>query len=98
MSGSIPRRLRHPAVGAWGNAGFNSLRGPGRDNWNLSLFKSFQFSEDHGRRSSFERRALTSGTTPQFDQVSNALGASNFGQVTSAFDPRVFQFGAKLYF
>src|SRR5215469_14775361 len=25
-----------PAAGAWGNAGFNSLRDPGRDNWNLS--------------------------------------------------------------
>jgi hypothetical protein len=29
-----------PAAGAFGNAGHNSLRGPGRDNWNLSLFKS----------------------------------------------------------
>ena len=34
----------------------------------------------------------------EFDQVSNGLGSSNFGQVTSAFDPRVFQVGAKLYF
>ncbi len=34
----------------------------------------------------------------EFDQVSNGLGSSNFGQVTSAFDPRVFQFGAKIYF
>jgi hypothetical protein len=85
-----------PASGAWGNAGFNSLRGPGRDNWNLSLFKSFQFGEE--RRLELRAESFNVWNHTQFDQVSNALGASNFGQVTSAFDPRVFQFGAKLYF
>jgi hypothetical protein len=87
-----------PAAGTWGNAGFNSLRGPGRNNWNLSLFKSFQFSEDRGRRLELRAESFNVWNHTQFDQVSNALGASNFGQVTSAFDPRVFQFGAKLYF
>ena len=88
----------NPAVGGWGNAGHNSLRGPGRDNWNLSLFKSFVINE--ARDSRFELRAESFNTWnhTEFDQVSNALGSSNFGQVTSAFDPRVFQFGAKLYF
>ena len=38
-----------PAVGTWGNAGFNSLRGPGRDNWNPSLvFKSFHLARIGG--------------------------------------------------
>jgi Carboxypeptidase regulatory-like domain len=87
-----------PAVGAWGNAGFNSLRGPGRDNWNLSVFKSFPFSADGARRFEFRAESFNVWNHTQFDQVSNGLGASNFGQVTSAFDPRVFQFGAKLYF
>jgi hypothetical protein len=87
-----------PAVGAWGNAGFNSLRGPGRDNWNLSVFKSFPFSADGTRRFEFRAESFNVWNHTQFDQVSNGLGASNFGQVTSAFDPRVFQFGAKLYF
>jgi hypothetical protein len=87
-----------PAVGQWGNAGFNSLRGPGRDNWNLSLFKSFRFSEDGQRRFELRAESFNVWNHTEFDQVSNGLGASNFGQVTSAFDPRVFQFGAKLYF
>ena len=87
-----------PAVGAWGNAGFNSLRGPGRDNWNLSVFKSFPFSEDGNRRFEFRAESFNVWNHTQFDAVSNGLGASNFGQVTSAFDPRVFQFGGKLYF
>jgi hypothetical protein len=85
-----------PALGAWGNAGFNSLRGPGRDNWNLSLFKSFAFGEE--RRLELRAESFNVWNHTEFDAVSNAKGASNFGQVTSAFDPRVFQFGVKLYF
>jgi hypothetical protein len=30
--------------------------------------------------------------------VSNGFGNSNFGAVTGAYDPRVFQLGMKLYF
>ena len=86
-----------PAVGAWGNAGHNSLRGPSRDNWNLSLFKSFAFNES-GSRLELRAESFNAWNHTEFNQVSNALGSSNFGQVTSAYDPRVFQFGAKLYF
>jgi hypothetical protein len=87
-----------PAVGTWGNAGHNSLRGPGRDNWNLSLFKSFVMNEARGSRLELRAESFNTWNHTELDQVSNALGSSNFGQVTSAFDPRVFQFGAKLYF
>jgi hypothetical protein len=34
----------------------------------------------------------------KFDQVGNGPGSSNFGQVTFAFNPRVFQLGGKIYF
>ena len=87
-----------PTVGTWGNAGFNSLRGPGRDNWNLSLFKSFPFSADQTRKFELRAESFNVWNHTQLNAVSNGLGASNFGQVTSAFDPRVFQFGGKLYF
>jgi hypothetical protein len=88
----------NPAVGDFGDAGHNSLRGPGRDNWNLSLFKSFVFSETRGSRLELRVESFNTWNHTEFDQVSNALGSSNFGQVTSAFDPRVFQLGAKIYF
>ena len=87
-----------PAVGAWGDSGHNSLRGPNRQNWNLSLFKSFVISEARGSRFEFRAESFNTWNHTEFDQVSNALGSSNFGQVTSAFDPRVFQLGAKLYY
>jgi hypothetical protein len=87
-----------PAVGTWGDAGHNSLRGPGRDNWNLSLFKSFVLSEARGSRLELRVESFNTWNHTEFDQVSNGLGSSNFGQVTSAFDPRVFQLGGKIYF
>jgi hypothetical protein len=87
-----------PAVGAWGDAGHDSLRGPGRDNWNLSLFKSFVLSEARGSRLELRVESFNTWNHTEFNQVSNSLGSSNFGQVTSAFDPRVFQLGGKIYF
>jgi hypothetical protein len=87
-----------PAVGSFGDAKHNSLRGPGRDNWNLSLFKSFVLSEARGSRLELRVESFNTWNHTEFDQVSNGLGSSNFGQVTSAFDPRVFQLGLKLYF
>src|SRR5579871_3996296 len=87
-----------PAVGAWGDARHNSLRGPGRDNWNLSLFKSFVLSETRGSRLELRVESFNTWNHTEFNQVSNGLGSSNFGQVTSAFDPRVFQLGGKIYF
>jgi hypothetical protein len=87
-----------PAVGAFGDARHNSLRGPGRDNWNLSLFKSFVINEARGSRFELRVESFNTWNHTEFNQVSNGLGSSNFGQVTSAFDPRVFQLGAKLYF
>jgi len=88
----------------YGNLGFDALRGPGRDDWNLSLFKSFVISESRG--SSFELRLATFNTWnhTQFKGdknnggISTNQGASDFGQVKSAFDPRELQLGAKIIF
>jgi TonB dependent receptor len=87
-----------PALGAWGDLGKNAVRGPGRDNWNLALFKSFVFSEARGSR--FELRLETFNTFnhTQFHDVSQSFSSSNFGAVTSTWDPRVLQLAAKLYF
>ena len=87
-----------PAVGAFGTLGHNALRGPGRDNWNMSLFKSFTFSETRGSRLEFRVESFNTWNHTQFNNVSANLGDSKFGQLTSAFDPRIFQLGAKLYF
>ncbi|HZS53070.1 MAG TPA: carboxypeptidase-like regulatory domain-containing protein [Bryobacteraceae bacterium] len=90
-----------PALGQWGNLTKGAVRGPGRDNWNLSLFKRFIFSEQHQREFQLRFESFNAFNHTQFNQVSTTYSSnpnSNFGQVTSVWDPRVFQLGAKLLF
>ena len=42
-----------PAPGAWGDTKPFSVYGPGRDNWNISFFKNFVFSETRGSNLQF---------------------------------------------
>jgi hypothetical protein len=87
-----------PALGAWGNMVRDSVYGPGRDDWNISLFKSFLFNE--ARNSRLELRVETFNTFnhTQYQNVSTTFTSSNFGQVTSTYDPRTIQLGIKLLF
>jgi Carboxypeptidase regulatory-like domain len=93
-----------PAPGQWGNTPRDRVWGPGRDNWNVSLYKNFVFSETRG--SSLQFRAeffnIWNHTQWQGDNqnggISTNYGASNFGAVTNAYDPRVIQLALKLFF
>jgi len=87
-----------PAPGQWGNLGKNALRAPGRDNWNVSLFKNFVFSETRNSRLEFRLETFNTFNHTQFNAVSTSYGSSNFGEVTSTWDPRVLQLGLKLIF
>ncbi|MEP6714855.1 MAG: hypothetical protein ABJC09_04735, partial [Terriglobia bacterium] len=80
----------------WGTSSKNSVISPGRNNWNMALFKAFQFKED----SRFEFRAETFNTFnhTQFNGLSTSVTASDFGQLNGTYAPRVFQLGAKLMF
>lgn len=93
-----------PAAGTWGNLGHNALRGPGRDNWNMSLFKAFVISESRGSQIQFRADAFNIWNHTQFKGavqgggIGSQFGGSNFGQITSAYDPRTLQLGAKVVF
>ena len=99
-----PSAFAAPAPGTWGNLPFDAIRGPGRDNWNMSLFKSFLISESRGTRFEFRADAFNMWNHTQFGGggqnggFSNNLGSGNQLQITSAFDPREFQFGGRLIF
>ncbi len=86
------------AAGTFGNLGFNSIRGPGRQNWNLSLFKAFVFSETRGSKLEFRAEFFNAFNHTEFNNVSNTFTNGDFGAVTSAHDPREIQLGLKLYF
>jgi hypothetical protein len=87
-----------PTLGAWGSFGYDGVYGPGRDNWNLSLFKNFTISEARGSRLEFRFETFNTWNNVQWNGVTNSFASSTFGQVNSAFDPRTIQFGLKLYF
>jgi hypothetical protein len=99
-----PAAFAAPAPGTWGDLGHDAVRGPGRDDWNLSLFKSFVISEARGSRFEFRAESFNTWNHTQFrgdyagGGISTNVGSSNFGAVTSAFDAREFQLGAKLIF
>jgi hypothetical protein len=99
-----PTAFAAPQAGQWGTLGFDALRGPGRDNWNLSLFKKFVISESRGSEFQFRAESFNTWNHTQFGgsgqngNFSTGVTSGNFGQITGTFDPRVFQLGAKLIF
>ncbi len=94
-----------PALGSFGDAGRNSILGPGYQTWDFSVFKMFQIRE----RTHLEFRTeffnipnhtnfLLSKSGPQESNNSTVLGASQFGFLTAARSPRQIQFALKLSF
>jgi hypothetical protein len=93
-----------PAAGTWGSTPHDYITGPGRQNWNLSFFKNFVFSEERGSNLQFRAEFYNIWNHPQLvgdennNGISRNFGASNFGAVTNAYDPRVIQLALKLNF
>ena len=87
-----------PAPGTFGNTPFNDVRGPGRQNWNLALFKSFVISESRGTRFELRAESFNTWNHTEFKDVSSTFSNNDFGHVTTAHDPREIQLGAKLIF
>jgi hypothetical protein len=80
----------------FGNASKDIVVGPGRVNFTTSLYKSFAITE----RAHFELRFESFNTFnhTEFNNLNDNLGASQFGQITSVWDPRVLELGAKFVF
>ena len=87
-----------PAPGTFGNTPFDAVRAPGRQNWNVALFKSFVISESRGSRIELRAESFNTWNHTEFNQVSTTFANGNFGAVTSAHDPREIQLGLKAYF
>ncbi len=80
----------------FGNAGKDSVVGPGRVNFTTSLYKSFPVTE----RAHFELRFESFNTFNHFEPngLNASYGSSQFGQITSAWDPRNLELGGKFVF
>jgi hypothetical protein len=82
----------------FGTAGRNAVTGPGLANWNMSLFKSFALTPSEGTKLEIRVESYNTFNHTEFSGLDLGFTDGNFGQVTSANDPRVLQFGGKLLF
>jgi hypothetical protein len=82
----------------FGSAGKDSAIGPGLFNWNMALFKSIPFSGKENPHLELRVETFNTFNHTQFNAVDTGFTDGNFGQVTSTYDPREFQFGGKIVF
>ena len=84
------------AIGTYGNIGKNSMRGPRLFTTDLALLKTGKV----GERVSYEFRAefYNAFNNVNFGAPDAGLTDSNFGQISSAGDPRILQMALKLKF
>jgi hypothetical protein len=85
--------FEQPGAGVLGNSGRNILRGPSRNNLDLSLFKNFYAGPTTLQ---FRVEAFNALNHPQWLGVSTNMTTRDFGVVTSARDGRIVQLGMKL--
>jgi hypothetical protein len=82
----------------FGNAGKDSIVGPSLFNWNLALFKDFRITSDEGPRFQLRFESYNTFNHTEFNGIDTGFTDKNFGQVTSTYDPRTWQFGGKFLF
>jgi hypothetical protein len=95
-----------PAKGTFGNAAVNSFRGPGFNNWDLSMSKNFRLGKNEARALRIRVEGYNAFNHTQYAGVNtsaqfNATGAQinpQFGQISSTRAPRVIQLAANLRF
>jgi hypothetical protein len=95
FSNPIPAWAGGPNQG-FGDAGKDSLPGPNRVNFTTSLYKAFAFTEK--ARFEFRVESFNTFNHTEPNGLGNTLGNSNFGTVTSFYDPRALEFGGKFIF
>lgn len=92
-------------VGTFGNAGRNIIRGPGFQNWDISIFKMFPIREEMHVEFRAEFFNAFNHANPEFtnpetivENTSTELGSSTYGFAAYTRPPRQLQFALKFYF
>ncbi|MGD0401880.1 MAG: TonB-dependent receptor [Candidatus Acidiferrales bacterium] len=80
----------------FGNLPRNSIRGPGINNFDISLVKKTPIRESKSLE--FRAEFFNAFNHTQFFRVDNSGGSSTFGQVLSDRGPRLIQLALKFYF
>jgi hypothetical protein len=80
-------RFGRPAQGTFGNAGVGVLRGPGINNWDVSLYRRIALGSDNR----FLQLGLESYNTPNHTQFSNLSTTARFDALGNQIDPVFLQ-------
>lgn len=92
--------FRLPATGSYGNSAPGVIRGPGMNNWDVSLFKNIPVTERV--RLQFRAEFFNFFNHVSFSSISTGLPATatdtTFGQVGGVAPARITQLGLKLSF
>lgn len=91
-----PASFAAPAPNRFGNAGRNSLRGPGFVNYDLSLVRNFALLERV--RLEFRAEAYNLTNTPRWANPVNSVNNAAFGQILSASGERELQLALRITF
>jgi hypothetical protein len=79
-----------------GNSSRNPVRGPGLQNADLMIGKTFGITERV--RLEFRAEAFNVSNTPPLNDPNGSFGSAAFGTITGAGNPRDFEFVAKIHF
>ncbi|HXM21645.1 MAG TPA: carboxypeptidase regulatory-like domain-containing protein [Terriglobales bacterium] len=80
----------------FGNSPRNALRGPGRNNFDLTIGRIFKLTES--KTIEFRSEFFNAFNHAQFFNPDHFGFDNNFGQITQARDPRIIQLALKFYF
>jgi len=87
-----------PAPGEYGDAGRDTIPGPGTVNFNMSLDKLVTFSRERGIRGDFRVESNNIFNTPKFSGLATTVNGQGFGRVTSVGAMRSVVFSLRLRF
>ena len=81
---------------SYGSAGRGIVRGPGINNLDLSIYRTFRFTESMNLQ--LRAEAFNVLNLVNYGNPGTTLGTPLFGVITSARDPRIIQLGVKFNF
>ena len=103
-----PTLFSRPLDNTLGNTSRNQFRGPGANNWNISLYKNVNFNENI--RLQLRLETFNTFNHTQFALVNSGISANNPGQpidssnrsnagsIGGTYDPRQIQLAGKIFF
>jgi hypothetical protein len=91
-----PQAFAIPALGALGNHGRNSVRGPRNWDFDVALSRVFRFKESQRLEFRAEAYNVTNSFRP--GNPVTARNNPNFGRIMTAGSPRIMQFALKYLF